>query len=92
MPNLTLLGWMFLVWSIITAALALLIVYRTVVATKEDDQIFLDTAEARFEEEQHATLTTLDLLSRYIKGLVIASASLMVVMIGLVGYRVWAAR
>ena len=47
MPNLTMLGWMFLVWSIVTGVLTLVLIYRSVVGMKEDDQLFLDPAESR---------------------------------------------
>jgi hypothetical protein len=59
MPNLTLLGWMFLAWGIVSVVLTLLLIYRSVVKMKEDDQLFLDAAEYRFEEEQHAILARL---------------------------------
>ncbi len=88
MPNLTLLGWMFLAWGVVTGVLALLLIYRSVVGMKEDDQLFLDAAESRFEEEQHAILARLERLKPYVKGLGIASGGLLAAMISLVAYRV----
>ena len=88
MPNLTLLGWMFLAWGVVTGVLALLLIYRSVVGMKEDDQLFLDAAESRFEEEQHAILAKLEQIKPYVKGLGIASGGLLAAMISLVAYRV----
>ncbi len=88
MPNLTMLGWMFLVWSIVTGVLTLVLIYRSVVGMKEDDQLFLDPAESRFEDEQHAILAKLQNIRPYAMGLGMASAGLMAAMIGLVAYRV----
>lgn len=88
MPNLTLLGWMFLAWGVVTGVLALLLIYRSVVGMKEDDQLFLDAAESRFEEEQHAILAKLDRIKPYLKCLGIASGSILAAMLGLVAYRV----
>jgi hypothetical protein len=86
MMRLTLLGWMFLAWSMITSALVLLLIYRSVVEMKEDDQLFLDKAEAQFEKEQHEILKRLDQITPYLKGLGIASGGLLAAMIGLVIY------
>lgn len=88
MPNLTLLGWMFLVWSIVTGILVLLLIYRSVVSMKEDDQLFLDPAESRFEDEQHAILAKLQYIKPYLLGLGAASGGLLAAMIGLVAFRV----
>ncbi|MFN0169202.1 MAG: hypothetical protein ACKV22_22490 [Bryobacteraceae bacterium] len=88
MPNLTLLGWMFLAWGVVTGVLAVLLIYRSVVGMKEDDQLFLDAAESRFEEEQHAILAKLDRIQPYVKGLGIASGGILAAMLGLVAYRV----
>ena len=88
MPNLTLLGWMFLAWGIVTGVLFPLLIYRSVVGMKEDDQLFLDAAESRFEEDQHSILARLDLIKPYVRGLVIASDGLLTAMAGLLTYRV----
>lgn len=86
MPNLTLLGWMFLAWGIITAGFVLLMIYRSVIGLKESDLLFLDAAESRFEEQQKATLSKLARTGPYAKGLGYASGSLIVAMCGLVVY------
>lgn len=91
MPNLTFLGWLFLAWGVVTGILALLLIYRSVIGMKEDDQLFLDSVETRFEEEQQLILARLNRLTPYVKGLAAASGGLLLWMIGLVTYRVAAA-
>ncbi len=89
MPNLTVLGWMFLAWSVVTVSLVLMLIYRSVVGMKEEDQLFLDpVAESHFEKDQHQILARLDQINRYAKGLGFASGGLLVAMIGFVVYLV----
>jgi len=88
MPNLTFLGWLFLVWGVVTGILALLLIYRSVIGMKEDDQLFLDNVERGFEEEQRQLQVRLNRLNPYVKALAGASAGLLLWMVGLVTYRV----
>ncbi len=88
MPNYTPLGWVFLAWSIVTIALAMLLIYRSIVSMKEDDQLFLDAAESHFEKEQQGVILRLNTIKPYITGLVISSACLMATMLGLLVYRI----
>jgi hypothetical protein len=88
MPNLTLLGWLFVAWSTVSIALTMVLIYRSIVSMKEDDQLFLDAAESHFEKEQQGILLRLDGLRPYVKGLAIMSGSLLASMVGLIAYRV----
>ncbi len=88
MPNLTFLGWLFLAWGVVTGILALLLIYRSVIGMKEDDQLFLDSIEKRFEEEQQLLQSRLNRLNPFVKALAAASAGLLLWMVGLVTYRV----
>ena len=88
MPNLTLLGWLSLTWGIVSVSLVLLMIYRSVVGMKEDDQLFLDPAESHFEAEQHQILAKLERINFYAKRLGLASGGLLAAMLGLAIYTV----
>ena len=78
--------WVF--WGSITVALAGLLMYRSLVAMKEEDQLFLDPAEWQLEREQQAIRTHLRKLTPVIKTLAVGSAALLVLIAGIWIYRV----
>ncbi len=86
MPNLTLLGWIFVAWCIVTTVLVLLLIYRSVIGMKEDDQLFLDPAEAHFEAEQRKVITKLNQIKFYATRLGFASGVLFVATVGVAIY------
>jgi hypothetical protein len=77
--------WVF--WGSITVALAGLLIYRSLVAMKEEDQLFLDPAEWQFEREQRAILTQLHKLTPLIRILAVVSAALLALILGIWIYR-----
>ena len=74
-------------WTSVTLALAGLVIYRSLVAMKEEDQLFLDPAEWQLEQEQRAILTQLDRLAPVVKGFAVASIALLGMLGGLWVYR-----
>jgi len=52
-------------WAVATVILVALLIYRAVLSTKEDDQLFLNAAAAHQAEEQQQLQSTLTKLSRY---------------------------
>ncbi len=82
-PSNPLLMGMLIVWGVITAALLILVIYRSTLERREDDQIFLDAAEESMAREQRAIVARIDKLSKPIMGLIIASGALLVVIAGL---------
>ena len=74
----SLLHTLWICWVSITVALAGLVIYRSLVAMKEEDGLFLDPAEWQLEREQRAILTQLGRLTPFIKGLAVASTALLV--------------
>ncbi len=74
-------------WGAITAVLAILVAYRTLIGMKEDDQLFLDPAESSLEAEQRELLTKLARLSPYIKGLSVASGAVLLGIFSILMYR-----
>lgn len=64
-------------WGAVTAALILLVIYRSTLETREGDQIFLDSAEQSMADEQREIVARIDKLAMPIKALIIASAVLL---------------
>jgi hypothetical protein len=70
-------------WSAVTVVLVGLFIYRSVVGIHEDNQIFLDSAEAALENEQVATLKRIRVLDRYLKITAVLSGALLLLMAGI---------
>ena len=83
----SLLSTLWAFWGSITVALAGLLIYRSLVAMKEEDQLFLDPAEGHFERDQRALLTQLHRLTPPIRMLAFMSAALLAVIAGIWIYR-----
>jgi hypothetical protein len=81
---------LWILWGCVTAALAGLLIYRSLIGMKEDDQLFLNTAspnESPLVAEQQAVVMRLNRLTPYIKILALASALLLICAAGLWVYR-----
>jgi hypothetical protein len=74
-------------WGGVTAVLAVLVIYRSLVAMKEDDQLFLDPAEWQLEREQQGILRELGRLTPFIKGVGAVSIVLLAVIVVISVYR-----
>jgi len=66
-------------WGVVTAVLICVLIYRSSVATHEEDQLFLDDAEAVLASEQRAIVARLEKLRRPITVLTVASGALLIV-------------
>ena len=74
-------------WAGLTVVLVVLLIYRALLGLHEEDQIFLDRAEAALEQEQVEVLRKIRRIDPIVKGLAIASGSLLVILIGVWIYR-----
>ena len=74
---MSLLPALWISWVSITVALTALVIFRSLVAMKEEDQLFLDPAEWQLEREQRAILTQLSRLTPFVKGLAVMSTVLL---------------
>jgi thiosulfate reductase cytochrome b subunit len=87
MPETTMLQGPFLylliVWGVITAVFLVLLLRRTLLASHEDDQIFLDAAEDHMAKEQRELVAKINALSRPIMGTGIVAGVLLLVITGL---------
>ena len=72
-----------ILWGVVTGILAVLLIYRSLISMKEDDQLFLDSAEAGLEKEQIEVRRRLDRITPYTKILGAGSGVLLVAMAGL---------
>ena len=74
--------YLFSIWGLVTVALVALLIYRSFLESREDDQIFISKSENHIEAEQRAIVTKVTRLGGPIKGLSIASGALLVVCVG----------
>jgi hypothetical protein len=74
-------------WAVITLVLIVLVIYRATLASREDDQIFIDAAEQHHYQEQQAVIARLSRLSRPIIALAVLSGALLLASAGVWLYR-----
>ena len=85
--RITLLSAAEVVWGVITVFLVALLIYRSVLGIHEEDQVFLDQAEAALEKEQVETLAKINRIDPIIKGAAVLSVGLLLVIAGVWLYR-----
>jgi hypothetical protein len=56
--------YLLIAWGIVTAVFILLLIWRGVLSSHEDDQIFLDAAEEHMAREQRELVARINTLSR----------------------------
>ena len=74
----SLLMTLLVVWIALTALLLGLLIYRSILGFREDDQIFLARAEVAKEQEQIEVTRRINRLDSIIKRLALASGGLLV--------------
>lgn len=55
--------YLLITWGVVTAIFLVLVIWRSVLASHEDDQIFLDAAEEHMAREQRELVTKINKLS-----------------------------
>jgi len=70
-------------WGVVTAAFLVLLLRRSLLASHEDDQIFLDAAEEHMAQEQRELVAKIEALSRPIMGTGILAGVLLLVITGM---------
>jgi hypothetical protein len=70
-------------WGVVTAALVFILIYRSTLETREEDQIFLDPAGESMAREQRAIVSKIEKLGRPIAGLAVLSGVILVAIVGL---------
>lgn len=79
--------YLLIVWSVVTVIFMVLIIWRSLLSSHEDDQIFLNPAEEGMAREQRELVGKIDSLSRPLMTSGIASGLLLLVMVGMVVYQ-----
>jgi hypothetical protein len=70
-------------WGVITAILICVLIYRSMLENREEDQIFLDAAAQSMANEQKAIVARIERLGRPITALIVLSSVLLVAAAGL---------
>jgi hypothetical protein len=86
MDTTTLTGpilYLLITWAVITAVFIGLLIWRSLLASHEDDQIFLDAAEEHMAREQRELVARIGALSRPIATSGIAAGALLLVIVGM---------
>jgi hypothetical protein len=74
---------MLIVWGVVTAVFVVLFIWRSVLSSHEDDQIFLDAAEEHMAREQRELVAKINALSRPLMGTGILAGVLLLVIAGM---------
>jgi hypothetical protein len=69
-------------WGVITVVLVALVVYRGILSSREDDQIFIDAAEQHHYKEQVAIIERMSRLTKPIIALAVLSGVLLLASAG----------
>ena len=75
------------VWAVVTAALIIVLIYRSTLSMHEDDQLFLDESTANIRAEQEALLRKMGKITPIVRILGAASGVLILVIAGMA---IWA--
>lgn len=72
--------YLLIAWSVITCAFIILLIWRSLLASHEDDQIFLGGTQEHLAREQRALVAKITALSRPIMATGVLAAVLLLVM------------
>jgi hypothetical protein len=86
MESTTLSGpflYLLITWGVVTAIFLFILLRRSLLASHEDDQIFLDAAEEHMAREQRELVAKIDALSKPLMGTGILAGLLLLVIAGM---------
>ncbi len=84
---MSLITLLLIVWAVLTAILILLVIYRSTLTMREDDQLFLDESASHMEEEQKQILAKVHKINPFVNLLGATSGVLILVIAGMWVYK-----
>jgi hypothetical protein len=72
-----------IIWAVVTAVFIGLVIWRSLLASHEDDQIFLDAAEEHMAKEQRELIAKITSLSKPIATSGVVSGGLLLFIVGM---------
>ena len=76
------LKWLLIAWGIVTGILIILLIYRSTLTMKEDDQLFLDETSSAMAAEQRELIAKVNKLNPLVKVLGASSGLMILVVAG----------
>jgi hypothetical protein len=76
---MTPLVWLLTVWGILTAILIVLLIYRSTLTMREEEQLFLDEAESHMQQEQMELISRVNKVNPLVRAFGAASGLLILV-------------
>ena len=80
---MSLISMLLIVWGVLTAILIILLIYRSTLTMREDDQLFIGQSESHMEKEQQELIARLDKVTLPVRILGGASGLLILVIAGM---------
>jgi hypothetical protein len=81
------LEWLLISWGGLTVILIVLLIYRSTLTMREDDQLFLDESEAHMAKDQFELMSKVDKVTPVVKVLGTLSGLMALVIAGLAVYQ-----
>ena len=75
--------YLLIAWGVVTAVFLVLLLRRSLLASHEDDQIFLDAAQEHMAKEQRELVAKINALSKPIMGMGILAGVLLLALAGM---------
>jgi uncharacterized membrane-anchored protein YhcB (DUF1043 family) len=76
------LEWLLIAWGIVTGILIILLIYRSTLTMKEDDQLFLDESSSAMAAEQRELIAKVNKINPLVKALGASSGLMILVVAG----------
>jgi len=76
------LKWLLIAWGIVTGILITLLIYRSTLTMKEDDQLFLDESSSGMAAEQRELIAKVNKINPLVKVLGASSGLMMLIIAG----------
>jgi hypothetical protein len=76
------LQWLLIAWGIVTGILVILLIYRSTLTMKEDDQLFLDESSSAMATEQRELIAKVNKINPLVKVLGASSGLMILVVAG----------